>query len=162
MALGSSTFSAAGGAVSDLFAGFGLQAKAKGDRAEAQSYDLASDLATQNAEFTEQSTGIKEAQNARNIYKAMGTTAADVAGAGLADSGSALDIMRDNAQQGRLLQSVTEQQGAITEAGYKTQAQSYQIMSAAAREAADAADTAAIGSFISGGIKGISALATLA
>jgi len=162
MAFGKDTFSAAGGAVSDLFAGFGNQAKAKGDLFEAENYDLASKLATQNAEYTEQSTGIKQAQNERTIYQSMGRTSADVAGAGFAASGSALDVMRDAASQGSLVKSVTEQQGEITEAGYKEQAQSYATMAEAARAAADAADNAGIGSFISSGLKGIAALATLA
>lgn len=161
MAFGSGTFSAAGGAVDSLFAGFAHQAKAKGDLFEAQNYDLASKLATQNAEYTETSTGIKQAQNARTIYQSMGRTSADVAGAGFAASGSALDVMRDAASQGQLVKSVTEQQGAITEAGYKEQAQSYSTMAEAARAAADAEGDAALGSFISTGIKGISALATL-
>lgn len=161
MALGSGTFSAAGGAVDSLFSGFGHKAKAEGDLFEAKNYDLAAKLADQNALFTQQSTEIKEAQAQRSIYQTMGRTEADVAGAGLSASGSALDVMRDAASQGSLVKSVTSLQGQITEAGYKEQSQSYSNMAEAARAAADAENSAALGSYISAGIKGISALATL-
>jgi hypothetical protein len=73
MATGSSTFTAAGGAVDSLFAGIGdiqhgalmakgfnlqasgLRIKAQGDLAEASEYDLAGNLANANEKFTEQS-----------------------------------------------------------------------------------------------------------
>jgi hypothetical protein len=75
--LSNTTFSNAGGAVSDLFGGIGqlqsgdlkaqaLQLKAQGDLSEAQQYDLASTLAEQNEQFIKTSTGIQEAQSQRN------------------------------------------------------------------------------------------------
>lgn len=162
MAFGANTFTDAAGAVSDLFAAEGDRAKAAGDRSEAQDYGLASDLAGQNEKFTEESTQIKEAQQARQMTQSLGSTAADVAGAGFSASGSALDIMRDSASQGALTHAVLGQQGLITEAGYTEQQKAYTNMQGAANAAADAQDKAATGAEITGAIKGVAAIATLA
>jgi len=161
MAFGSSTFMDLGGAVSDLFASEGHRSKAEGDRLEAKNYDLASELANQNAAFTETSTAIKQAQLDRSIYQTIGGESADIAGAGFAQSGSALDLMRDSAAQGALTKAVGEQQGLITEAGYKEQAQSFTNMASAARLAANAEDEAATDSLITGGFKAAASIATL-
>src|SRR5262245_57639605 len=107
MALGAGTFQALGGAIGDIYAGKaaetqaklrgrgirigaegtrlsaeGLRIKARGDIAEAESYELAAGLARQNKAFTETSTAIKGSQADRDLFKALGTTRADVAGAG--------------------------------------------------------------------------------
>lgn len=161
MAFGGSTFTDLAGAASDLFSIDAHHAKAKGDLIEAQNYDLASGLAQQNEKFTEVSTSIKQSQLDRENYKMLGGQAADVAGAGFAASGSALDLMRDSASQGALTKAVGEQQGLITEAGYDEQSKSFQNMSAAAHVAADAENQAADNAMITGGIKGIAAIATL-
>lgn len=162
MALSSSTFSSLGGAVSDLFAASGHRLKAAGDVFEKANYDLAATYADQNARFTETSTAIKETQANRELFKSMGTTQADVAGAGFAESGSALDILRDSASQGALQKAVLSEQGLIQEEGYKQQAQSYRNMSSAADVAIRAEHEAASGSTISGILKGVGALASLA
>lgn len=162
MALGNATFTDIGGAVSDLFAAQGHRFKAQGDVFEKQNYDLAATLADQNAQFTETSTAIKGMQADRELYKSLGTTQADVAGAGFAESGSAIDILRDSAAQGALHKAVLSEQGLITEAGYKEQAQSYRNMSSAADVAIRAENEAATGAMITGGIKAIAGLATLA
>lgn len=183
MAFGASIISDIGGSVSDLFGGLGAEAqgalkakglriKAQGDLAEASNYDLASTLAKQNEQFTETSTAIKQAQLERSTYQTIGGQQADVAGAGFAASGSALDLLRDSASQGALTKAVAGQQGLITEAGYEEQAQSYQTMSAAARataageedlakETEAAAKTQATGDFISSAIKGVAAVASI-
>jgi hypothetical protein len=161
MAFGNSTFSDLSGAVGDLFAAEGHRLKAEGNRVEAENYDLASDLSLKNARYTEQSTAIKQAQLDRENYKVLGGQAADVAGAGFAASGSALDLMRESASQGALTKAVGQQQGLITEEGYQEQAQSYQNMAKAARLAAEAEDNAATGSEITGAIKGVASIATL-
>jgi hypothetical protein len=161
MAFGGSTFSDISGAVGDLFAAEGHKSKAEGDRIEAQNYDLASGLALQNEKFTETSTAIKQSQLDRSIYQTIGGEQADVAGAGFAQSGSALDLLRDSASQGALTKAVAGQQGLITEASYTEQAQSYQNMSKAAKLAANAEDEAATGADITAGIKGAAAIATL-
>jgi hypothetical protein len=161
MSFGASTLTSASGAVSDLFAGEGLRAKAEGDRLEATNYDRASVLATQNEKFTETSTAIKQAQLDRENFKMIGGQQADIAGAGFAASGSALDLLRDSAQQGALTKAIGAEQGLITEAGYTEQADSYTTMAKAARMAADADENAATGATITGAIKGITAIASL-
>lgn len=157
----STGFSNAAGAVGDLFKGFGaleqgqikakglnidaqgqrlnaqgLRIKAQGDLSEASNYDLARDLSRQNEQFTQASTAIKEGQIDRQTSMAIGGQQADVAGAGFASSGSAIDLLRESAQQGALTKQVAGQQGLITEAGYEEQAQSYQTMANAGRYAA--------------------------
>jgi hypothetical protein len=175
MAFGGSTISDFAGGVSDFFAASAdqtkaqaLRLKAQGDQLEGENYGLASDLATQNEKFTETSTAIKQAQLDRSITQTIGGQQADVAGAGFASSGSALDIMRDSASQGALTKAVAGQQGLITEAGYKEQAQSYTNMQTAAgiavqtdELAANAADKAATGADITGAVKIGAGIATL-
>jgi hypothetical protein len=78
----------------------------------------------------------------------IGGQRADVAGAGFAESGSALDLLRSSAQQGALNRAVLGQQGLIQEAGYKEQAQSYTNMSEAATIAGNAENKAAEGADI--------------
>lgn len=169
MALGQSTFGNLAGAFQDIFSGEttakSLRLKASGDLAEADNYDIAAKLADINKQFTEQSTKVKEVQNARDIYLGLGKTAADVTGAGFTMSGSGLDIMRMGAQQGALTQQIITQQGLITEAGFESQAQSYTNMAKAARYAAseenDLASQSERNGWITGGIKGLAALSTL-
>jgi hypothetical protein len=161
MAFGAGTINSVGGAVSDLFAAEGHRYKAKGDLFEAENYDRASALATQNEKFTEQSTAIKQSQLDRENYKMIGGQQADVAGAGFAASGSALDLLRDSASQGALQKAVGAEQGLITEAGYTEQAESYTTMSKAAHMAADAENQAAFGADITAGIKGVAAIASI-
>jgi hypothetical protein len=143
MAFGSSTVTDIGGGVSDLFQASADKSKAQYDLAEGQEYTLASDLATQNAQFTQASTSIKETQINREETKALGTTTANQAGAGL--SGSGLDILRETASSGSIAKAAANQQGLITEAGYNEQAQSYNLMASAADQAASAEETAAKG-----------------
>lgn len=169
MAFGNATFANLGGAVSDILQGQAnadaLQIKAQGNRFEADNYDLAETLARKNAAFTERSTAIKLAQAEREIYLGMGQTVSDVAGAGFSMSGSALDLMRMGASQGALTQAVIQEQGLMTEYGYNVQADSYRNMATASRWAAAAQDDLASkterNSWITGGIKGAAAIASL-
>jgi hypothetical protein len=170
MALGAGTFSSIGGAVNDIFSSYstaqGLKIKAQGDLAEGQAYDLGGGLARQNAQFTEQSTAIKQMQQQRELGLTLGRQAAGVASSGFEATGTSLDLLRDSAAQGALTKAVLGQQGLITEAGYKEQAQSYDIMSAAAKSTAqqeqDLASTSQTMGYISAGIKAVSAIASLA
>ncbi len=162
MAVGNNTFSDFGAAASDLGAYYGTKAKAAGDLAEQQEYTLAGQLAGQNEQFTEMSTQIKEAQTQREITKAMGTTSADIAGAGFSASGSGLDVLRESAGQGALTKAVTSEQGLITEAGYAEQQASYNLMAAAAGDAANAEKKAGTFDLIAGGINAVAGFATLA
>jgi hypothetical protein len=156
--ISSSTFTDLGAATSDIFAGFAAGDKIKGDELEQQNYTEAAAFAEQNEQFTAMSTGIKEAQQNREITQSIGKTQAEVAGAGFAQSGSALDILRSSAQQGSIAKAVTSEQGQITEAGYAEQAQSYTNMAAAAGDAAKAENIARTGDFIAGGINAVAAL----
>lgn len=178
------------GAVSSLFAGFAegtkaemfrVQSKAdllkgQGDLLEKSSYEKAQGLATQNEQFTEQSTALQEAQSARSIYMGTGAIRAAAGASGLQMDGSATDVLADSARQGEIQKQVLQQQGLITEAGYTEQAQTYGNMASAAQLASDtetlasqghlmaasAAETAATGDFIAGGIKAIAGVAALA
>jgi hypothetical protein len=156
------TFSDLGGAVGDIFAGFGQKYKIQGAQIEKQNYLQAAAFSQQEAEFTKQSTAIKQAQSDRELYKALGQTQEGVASAGFTEGGSALDILRESAQQGALTHQVLGQQGLITEAGYQEEAQSYQNMAAAADVAIKADKFAQKADFISGALKGAAAIATLA
>lgn len=198
MALGAGTFNAAGGAVSDLFGGFGQLAqgdlkakglrisaegtrlKAQGDLAEAGNYDLAASLARENETFTKFSTAVKDAQLQREITLSLGSQRAGYGASGLAESGSALDVLASSAQQGAISRQVLTSQGLITEAGFEEQAKSYDTMATVGRQTAagemhiagetdqlavdteNAAKNAATGSFISSAIKGVAAVASVA
>lgn len=209
MAVGPQTFSDLGGAVSDIFAGFGAEEQAQlkaqglnieaqgetissqatelqaqGDIAEATQYGYAQTLAQQNAAYTAASTNISATQQERQTTMTIGSQKAAVGGAGLAESGSALDLLRNSAQQGALAQGVLVTQGQMQEAGYEEQAQSYAVMQSAAQQTAStettisgeqaniatetqqlASETAAagqqseLGSFLSGALKGAAAIA---
>ena len=170
MAFSQDTFKDFGGAASDIFSSQigaeSLQIKAQGDLAEATSYDMAAKLALLNEQYTKTETAVKETQNEREIYQTISSQQAGVAGGGLAASGSALDLLRSSASQGALSQAIIGQQGLITEAGYQEQHDSYTNMAAAARQAAAseeslASDTGFFGA-ITGGIKAIAGIATLA
>lgn len=157
-AYGTSNINAGGNAVSDIFAGFGDFAKAKADELEEGQYSEAAAYAGQEEEFAKESTAIKVAGESRDLLLAQGRTTAAVAGAGLTESGSALDILSSNARQGALQQAVTNRQGLITEAGFSEQQQSYETMATVAGNAAKSANLAAVGSFVAAGISTVGAL----
>ena len=77
-------------------------------------------------------------------------------------SGSALDILRDSASQAALTHAVIGQQGLIQEAGYTEQAQSYKLMQEAANNAGNAEGNASTFADITGGIKIVAGIATVA
>ena len=170
MALGSMTFTDVADAASDIFRGEidseSLRIKAQGDLAEARSYDLAANLSLLNKQYTVTETGVRQTQTGREIYQTIGAQEAGVAGGGLAESGSALDLLRSSASQGALSHAIIGQQGLITEAGYQEQHDSYVNMAAAARAAAvseeDLASKTSFLSEITGGIKAEAGIASLA
>src|SRR5262249_3649762 len=161
MALGIGTFQSLGGAVSDLYSASAYKTRAKGNLLQAQEYDLAADLSRQNEKFVETSTAIKEQQQQRQVNLTIGQQQADVAASGFAESGSALDLLRDSAMQGALTKAVIGQQGKIEEAGYEEQAKSYDVMRQSAQLAAQADEKAAKSSYFSAAIKGATAIASL-
>lgn len=140
MAFGSGTVRDVGGAVNDIFSSrataSSLRLKAQGDIVEGQNYDLASQLARQNAQYEEMATKVKAQQIQRQQFLGIGTERADIAGAGLTMSGSALDLLRDSAGQGALQKQVVTEQGQITEAGYNEQATAYSNLATYAKMAA--------------------------
>jgi hypothetical protein len=75
----------------------------------------------------------------------LGTQAATADGAGSSGGGSAADILRNRAQQGAPNKAVIQQQGLITEAGYKEQAAAYTLQRQASGVAAGAQNVAAGG-----------------
>lgn len=162
MAFGTGAVGDFGAAASDIFAGIGDQAKAQGDFSEATEYTDAATLATQNEEFTKQSTAIKEAQQQRELTMNLGQQTANQASGGFAASGSSLDILRDSASQGALTHAVLSQQGLITEAGYQEQAASYTTMASAATAAGNAENKAAGYADIMAGVNVVAGIASIA
>jgi hypothetical protein len=167
--LSSSTFSNIGGAASDLFSSrataAGLRLKAQGDVVEGENYTLAADLAKQNENYTRTSTALKQAQAERQIYQTVGGQRSDVAGAGLSESGSAVDLLRDSASQGAITKYAISAQGAIQEQGYQEQTTAYNKLAAFAQMSADtqnkmAGDAETAGMW-SAGIKGLAGIASL-
>lgn len=115
-----------GGAVDSLFSGIG-SLKAAG------AYTKASQIALQNAQLSTESTAIQQTQAARKVYQSIGGQEADVAGAGFAASGSALDLLRSSAEQGALQKQLIGVQGIINTNSYEQQATAYQAQAAASK-----------------------------
>lgn len=161
MALSSKTFDYAGSAVEDIFSADSFKTKAKGYALEAENYDLAAAMATKNADLTRMSTALTVMGLQRQTFGIVGGQTADIASSGFANSGSALDILRDSARQGVLQEAVANYQGLVTEEGYRTQAASYRNMSQASRMAEQAAKKAGKNSYLKAGIKGAAAVASL-
>ena len=154
---GPENVTAVAGGVSDIFAGFGDIDKMKADELEQGQYDQAAAYAGQEAQYSQDSTAIQLAQKKRETTMAMGRTASEVAGAGFAASGSGLDIMRSNAQQGALAQAVTSEQGMVQTQSYQEQQQSFETMATIAGNAAKSANLASIGSFAAAGVSFVAA-----
>lgn len=117
--------SSLGGAVSDLFG-------ASGSSAAASSYDQAAQIAAQNEKLSEQQTNIQETQAARQIYQTIGTQQTQVAGAGFASSGSALDLLKSSQSQGALTKAMIREEGDIQANSYAEQAGLYKGLAGAA------------------------------
>lgn len=122
-------FTDTGGAVTALFG-------ASGSKAAAGSYDEAQRIAQQNAALAKQATRIKDIQLQRHVFKTLGQQQADVAGAGFASSGSALDLLRSSASEGAMTRAINEEQGTITSNAYEEQAAQFGGMAEAARASA--------------------------
>lgn len=149
MALSASTFSGIGGAVDSLFGAIGDQAAASGFKRAAAYQDKAALFAEQEAALSARSTFIQQTQLDRQIYKTLGGQIADIAGAGFTDSGSALYLMRDSAQQAALSKQLLQTQGQITESGYHAAASGYRAEADAYRSQATAKNSSASGGFLS-------------
>jgi hypothetical protein len=161
MAIGSATFTDISAGVGDLFAASSDQAKAQGDFLEAQNFNAAASLAEQNSAFTATSTAVKQAQLSRGITQTLGGQEADVAAGGLAESGTALNVLSSSASQGALTQAVAGQQGLITEAGFQEQATADENEAEAATIAGNSENSSSLGSDIMAGIQGVAAVASI-
>jgi hypothetical protein len=95
-----------------IFSGF---ASADADREEAAYYKKA-------AGWEKYSTDIKEMSFNRQLYQTLGTGRADIASSGLKISGSAADVMRQNAAEGAVTRNIIGLQGEIDEQGLLAQA----------------------------------------
>lgn len=116
--------------------GIGGLMSAGGLKQDAASLDKAAGMEDVNAKLTDASKGIQHAAAARDIYKVMGGQASDVASAGFAMSGTALDLARDSARQGAITQSLIEVQGNIDTQTHLINAQNLRAQAASARSAA--------------------------
>lgn len=146
----------AGNAVNDLFSGFatyeGDETKAEGLETEAQNDTLAAEYAGQEATTAQTNMGVQEYQDIRNLSMAQGRTEAESAGAGFENSGSTLDVLRSNAQQGAIQQAVTEVQGENQIAGYQEQQTAYNNLATYSNEAASSEKDQGIFSAIGSGV----------
>lgn len=153
-----------GGAVGDLMTASGDRAQALGDTQAAAAFGTASNLATQDVNYEEQSTRIQQVQAQRQITQTLGSQRAEVAGAGFESSGSSLSLLASSAQQGAMTTAMIGVQGQILANGYQQQAQAYTAQQdsalAAATAASDAASAATAGAATSA-IAGVAALIPL-
>ncbi len=132
-------FGGIGGGISSVFGALGDLSSAKGYKKAAAYSDL-------NAGLARESTAIQQYQQQRDLYQTIGGQQADLAGAGLGASGSALDLIRSSMAQGSLAKQLIGLQGEITATGYKAEAASYSSMASSAKKSG-------IGGLISGGLK---------
>lgn len=153
---GSQTVSGIGSAVSDILVGQTTaeadRLKARGDLAEAATYDLAGKLAKTSGE-------LQRAQQERQFLQTQGAAQNEISAAGFTESGSALDILRSNAQQGGIANATILENEQV-------QVKEYDIMKQAALDAASTeqhlAGEAITDSYINAGISAVSAFASLA
>lgn len=152
-ALSSGTFTALGGAVKDIFAVGADKQQAQGDAVEAGDYRQAAAFARQNEIFDKQTEVLQSYQADRATFMGLSSQQADIGGAGLANSGSAIYLAMDSAKQGALAKEQVIQQGQIAIAGHEEQATSYDQMAAAADAAAAAAKKKETSDWIGAGLE---------
>lgn len=128
----------AGGAVKDIFGGIGSLQEAKG-------YEKAAKIEESNAQLAGASEQLQLFQTQRQFERAQGATQAGLAGAGLAASGSALDVLRMGAEQGALQKQIVSTQGQI-------QIQNFEQQAEADKALASAAKAGAAGGFLGGAL----------
>ena len=118
-----------------------------GGQAEASGYDAAAAFYTQAAGIEQLSGHLKDLAAKRNIEQVAGGVSAVQTGAGLKMSGSALDVMHSNIQQGYLTKGIAD---LNTQLAYK----SYMAQAAQAQAAANAASMGGIFGLL-GGVVGL-------
>lgn len=141
-----------GEGISGIAGGIASLFGSKGDKAEASAFNEAASIASKNADIAKQSTGIQVAQATRNSLQVVGGQIADVGGAGLAESGSALDLLRDTSYQTNLQKQIVANNGLLQEQSFRQEAASYKGQAQAAQAASSAKKSSGIGGLISGAI----------
>ena len=126
--LGGMNFNMLGSGINDFF-------QAAGAAAEGKEYGYAAQLASQEAEFTKESTAVQNAQASRQVMMTVGAQKAGVSATGFTQSGSALSLLKASAQQAALGHQMITMQGGINEAAYQEQAKAYTTMKEAAYSA---------------------------
>lgn len=136
-----------GSAADSLFGGIGQLKAAKGYKKAAAFSDL-------SAQISAQATALEVFQAQRDVYRAVGGASADYGKAGLALSGSALDVLRDSASQGALTTQLVQANGQLKTTGFQAEAEAYRSMAAAAKAAGK-------GGILGGLLKGAAAAASM-
>ena len=144
----SAGFNLIGGAVSDLF-------EAKGQRIAAKGYDRAAALTEQSADLARVASNIRLRQTSREAYRIIGGQQSDVAGAGFAQSGSALDLLRSSQSEAALELGLVQTQGAIDVLDYTATAEGYRTQASQSRSSAKGSVFGAI-------LKGVAAVGAIA
>lgn len=110
------------GAAGDLLGGItGFMA----GNAAAGGYKTAASMAQNNAQLSAASTQLKLVRQRRQAFQALGGQQRDVAAAGLANSGSALDVMRSSARDAALDSALINEQGQINVNDYLAKSSEY-------------------------------------
>lgn len=114
-------------------------ALATGDTAEASDYASAGAIAAANARLATASGQVEQAQTGLEIRQTIGAQQAGIAGAGFANTGTALNLLRSSTRQGTLQQQIIGMNSQLEAGGYQAQA----AAAAAEGSAASAAGTSA-------------------
>lgn len=129
------------GAASDLFS-------AAGSEQAASNYGKAAAFAGTNEALAQESTRVQQLQEQRQTAQVIGQQEAEVGGAGLAESGTALSLMRSSHEQGALTSALTGVQGTANAVSYAAQQQAYLGQQQAEESAATGKDASGAFSLI--------------
>lgn len=146
-------FDGLGGAVDTIFGGLGAFDTAKGYKSQAKGYERAAEISRINRGISQQASDIEMVQAERDIYRTTGAQTAAIGANNLSATGSALDILKDSAQQGSMTRQLLGRQSAIQDLAYEQEELSFLGQAEAAKAAAKSSKKSGIGGLISGGIK---------
>jgi len=147
------------GAVGSLFSAVGSFEAADMSKASAAMYSQAAAEEGQDISLQELTDNVKNTQALRQTTMALGTVQSDIAGTGSANSGSALDILRDSAMQGQLQRSTVGLQNQVNINDMTEKVNEYQTEASNAEKTASSQTLAGFGGLFSGAIKGAGAAA---
>ena len=126
------------GGYSSLMAGNAAASANQGNAATART----------NAAIVGNSTALKVMQQGRKAYQILGGQRADIAGAGLAASGSALDVIRSSARDASVDKSLIQMQGQMDVNALLGQATAYDKAAEAEKKKGKSAFFGALGSVL--------------